>query len=86
VQYAKISGGASVAIGLAVDDKSFATAYAGLRRGGRLILVALPARGMLQIPVFDTVLNGTSVKSCAARPGHASCSSPKQAPGLRLVI
>jgi alcohol dehydrogenase, propanol-preferring len=54
-------GGASVAIGLAVDDKSFATAYAGLRRGGRLVLVALPARGMLKIPVFDTVLNGTSV-------------------------
>ena len=37
-------GGADVAIGLAVDDKSFATAYAGLRRGGRLVLVALPAR------------------------------------------
>jgi len=54
-------GGASVAIGLAVDDKSFATAYAGLRRGGRLVLVALPAGGTLQIPVFDTVLNGTSV-------------------------
>jgi propanol-preferring alcohol dehydrogenase len=54
-------GGASVDIGLAVDDKSFATAYAGLRRGGRLVLVALPAGGTLQIPVFDTVLNGTSV-------------------------
>ena len=44
-----------------MDDKSFATAYAGLRRGGRLVLVALPAAGTLQIPVFDTVLNGTSV-------------------------
>ena len=33
-------GGADVAIGLAVDDRSFAAAYAGLRRGGRLILVA----------------------------------------------
>ncbi len=54
-------GGASVAIGLAVDDKSFATAYAGLRRGGRLVLVALPASGTLQLPVFETVLNGTSV-------------------------
>jgi propanol-preferring alcohol dehydrogenase len=54
-------GGADVAIGLAVDDKSFATAYAGLRRGGRLVLVALPASGTLRIPVFDTVLNGTSV-------------------------
>ena len=54
-------GGADVAIGLAVDDRSFATAYAGLRRGGRLVLVALPASGALRIPVFDTVLNGTSV-------------------------
>jgi alcohol dehydrogenase, propanol-preferring len=54
-------GGADVAIGLAVDDRSFATAYAGLRRGGRLVLVALPASGTLNIPVFDTVLNGTSV-------------------------
>jgi hypothetical protein len=31
-------GGADVAIGLAVDDRSFAAAYAGLRRGGRLVL------------------------------------------------
>ncbi len=54
-------GGADVAIGLAVDDKSFATAYGGLRRGGRLVLVALPAAGTLSIPVFDTVLNGNSV-------------------------
>ena len=54
-------GGADVAIGLAVDGRSFATAYAGLRRGGRLVLVALPASGTLQIPVFDTVLSRTSV-------------------------
>jgi alcohol dehydrogenase, propanol-preferring len=54
-------GGADVAIGLAVDDKSFAAAYGGLRRGGRLVLVALPASGTLSIPVFETVLNGTSV-------------------------
>jgi alcohol dehydrogenase, propanol-preferring len=54
-------GGADVAIGLAVDDRSFATAYSGLRRGGRLVLVALPASGTLRLPVFDTVLNGTSV-------------------------
>jgi propanol-preferring alcohol dehydrogenase len=54
-------GGADVAIGLAVDDQSFAAAYSGLRRGGRLVLVALPAAGTLSLPVFDTVLNGTSV-------------------------
>jgi len=60
-QVLQAHGGASVAVGLAVDSKSFATAYAGLRRGGRLVLVALPASGTLEIPVFDTVLNGTSV-------------------------
>lgn len=54
-------GGADVAIGLAVDSKSFETAYTSLRRGGRLVLVALPAEGTLTIPVFDTVLNGTSI-------------------------
>jgi propanol-preferring alcohol dehydrogenase len=54
-------GGADVAIGLAVDSRSFATAYSALRRGGRLVLVALPASGTLSVPVFDTVLNGTSV-------------------------
>ena len=54
-------GGADVAIGLGGDDKSFVTAYEGLRRGGRLVLVALPAAGQLSIPVFDTVLNGVSV-------------------------
>ena len=54
-------GGADVAVGLAVSEKSFAAAYAGLRRGGRLVLVALPADGTLPIPVFDTVLNGKSV-------------------------
>jgi len=52
---------ADVAVGLAVSDQSFAAAYAGLRRGGRLVLVALPADGTLSLPVFDTVLNGKSV-------------------------
>jgi alcohol dehydrogenase, propanol-preferring len=53
--------GADVAVGLAVSDQSFAAAYAGLRRGSRLVLVALPADGTLSLPVFDTVLNGKSV-------------------------
>ena len=54
-------GGADVAIGLAVDDRSFATDYAGLRRGGRLVLVALPPEGKLALPVFETVIGGMSV-------------------------
>jgi alcohol dehydrogenase, propanol-preferring len=54
-------GGADVAVGLAVDVRSFATAYAGLCRGGRLVLVALPAGGKLALPVFETVIGGMSV-------------------------
>ncbi|MFJ9680400.1 alcohol dehydrogenase AdhP [Streptomyces sp. NPDC101194] len=54
-------GGADAAISLAVSNESFGAAYGALRRGGTLVLVALPAEGKLELPVFDTVLNGTKV-------------------------
>jgi propanol-preferring alcohol dehydrogenase len=54
-------GGADAAVSLAVSNSSFQAAYAALRRGGTLVLVALPADGKLELPVFDTVLNGTKV-------------------------
>lgn len=54
-------GGADAAISLAVSNESFGAAYGSLRRGGTLVLVALPAEGKLELPVFDTVLNGTKV-------------------------
>jgi propanol-preferring alcohol dehydrogenase len=54
-------GGADVAIGLAVDEESFDTAFKALRWGGRLVLVALPAEGMVEVPVFNTVLGGLSI-------------------------
>ena len=54
-------GGADAAIALAVSNESFRAAYGALRRGGTLALVALPAGGTLDIPVFETVLNGTRV-------------------------
>ncbi|MYV44126.1 zinc-dependent alcohol dehydrogenase [Streptomyces sp. SID2888] len=57
----KRHGGAHAAIALAVNDAAFEAVNAGLRRGGRLVMVALPAHGTVRIPVFDTVLNGTSV-------------------------
>ncbi|MEV7780493.1 zinc-binding dehydrogenase, partial [Kitasatospora sp. NPDC088351] len=44
-----------------VSNASFQAAYASLRRGGTLVLVALPAGGKLELPVFETVLNGTKV-------------------------
>ncbi|MBQ1093435.1 alcohol dehydrogenase AdhP [Streptomyces sp. B93] len=54
-------GGAHAAIALAVNEAAFEAAYAGLRRGGKLVMVALPAHGTVRVPIFDTVLNGTSV-------------------------
>jgi propanol-preferring alcohol dehydrogenase len=36
-------------------------ALRSLRRGGRLVCVALPADGTLNVPIFETVLSGLSV-------------------------
>ncbi|MFJ3224726.1 zinc-dependent alcohol dehydrogenase [Streptomyces sp. NPDC086783] len=57
----KRHGGAHAALALAVDDTAFEAVNSGLRRGGKLVMVALPAHGTVRVPIFDTVLNGTSV-------------------------
>ncbi|KUP97100.1 alcohol dehydrogenase AdhP [Thermobifida cellulosilytica] len=54
-------GGADAAIALAVNNAAVRAAYDSLRRGGSLVLVALPADGRLEIPVFDHVLGGKKV-------------------------
>jgi propanol-preferring alcohol dehydrogenase len=54
-------GGVDVALALAASPRSFEQAFASLRRGGRLVCVALPADGTLTVPIFDTVLGGISV-------------------------
>lgn len=54
-------GGAHAALALAVNEAAFSAVYTGLRRGGRLVLVAMPAHGTIPVPIFDTVLNGISV-------------------------
>jgi alcohol dehydrogenase, propanol-preferring len=33
----------------------------GLKRGGRLVLVGLPAENEMKLPIFQTVLNGITV-------------------------
>jgi propanol-preferring alcohol dehydrogenase len=55
-------GGADVAVVLAASPKPFEQAYRSLRRGGRLVMVALPAdNAALSVPIFETVLGGISV-------------------------
>jgi alcohol dehydrogenase, propanol-preferring len=55
-------GGADVAIALAASPQAFDQAFRSLRRGGRLVCVALPADdATMAVPIFDTVLNGKSV-------------------------
>src|SRR6476619_393514 len=54
-------GGADQAIALAVAPKAFEQAYASLRRGGTLVFVALPADNKVELPIFETVLNGITI-------------------------
>lgn len=55
-------GGADVAVALAAAPKPFEQAFRSLRRGGRLVMVALPGdAATLPVPIFDTVLGGLSV-------------------------
>lgn len=54
-------GGADQAIALAVSPRAFEQAYGSLRRGGRLVFVALPADNDVTIPIFQTVLNGITI-------------------------
>lgn len=54
-------GGADVAVVLAVAPSVFREAFDALNRGGRLVLVSLPADGEMTVPIFDTVLKGISI-------------------------
>ncbi|MED4969113.1 alcohol dehydrogenase AdhP [Parageobacillus toebii] len=54
-------GGVHAAISVAVTKKAFEQAYKSVRRGGCLVVVGLP-NDELPIPIFDTVLNGITVK------------------------
>jgi propanol-preferring alcohol dehydrogenase len=55
-------GGADVAVVLAAAPAVFDQAYRSLRRGGRLVCVAMPADdAAMSIPIFDAVINGKTV-------------------------
>lgn len=54
-------GGADAAIALAAQPEPFAQAFRSLRRGGRLVFVALPKDNQVPLPIFETVLGGITV-------------------------
>lgn len=54
-------GGVQASISVAVTKKAFEQAYSSVKRGGTLVIVGLP-NDELPIPIFDTVLNGVTVK------------------------
>jgi alcohol dehydrogenase, propanol-preferring len=61
VQAIQSLGGADQAIALAVSPRAFEQAYGGLRRGGTLVFVALPADNEVVLPIFETVLQGITI-------------------------
>jgi propanol-preferring alcohol dehydrogenase len=61
VEAIKKLGGADAAISLAVSPRAFEQAFHSLRRGGTLVFVALPADNYMQLPIFETVLNGIKI-------------------------
>jgi alcohol dehydrogenase, propanol-preferring len=61
VQAIQKLGGADQAIALAVSPRAFEQAYGSLRRGGKLVFVALPADNEVTLPIFETVLNGITI-------------------------
>ncbi len=61
VAFIKQLGGANVVISTAVSPKAFEQGYNALCRGGKIVFVALPADNFIQLPIFETVLNGITV-------------------------
>jgi alcohol dehydrogenase, propanol-preferring len=55
------AGGVDAVIATAASPSAIESAFASLRRGGRLVIVGLPADNEITVPVFQTVLNGISI-------------------------
>lgn len=54
-------GGVQAAVSVAVTKVAFEQAYQSVKRGGTLVVVGLP-HADLPIPIFNTVLNGVTVR------------------------
>jgi alcohol dehydrogenase, propanol-preferring len=55
-------GGADAAVVTAVSPVAFRQAFDGMARGGTLVFVGLPAGNEVQIPIFETVLRGITIR------------------------
>ena len=53
-------GGVQASICTAVSKPAFGEAYRAVKRGGKCVAVGLPPE-MMEVPIFDTVLNGVSI-------------------------
>lgn len=54
-------GGADAIISTAASTSAIESAFASLRRNGKLVLVGLPADNNITVPVFQTVLGGITI-------------------------
>jgi propanol-preferring alcohol dehydrogenase len=63
-------GGAQATISTAATPVAFEQAFRSLRRGGTLVCVGLPAENEMRIPIFETVLNGLTIKGSIVGTHH----------------
>src|SRR5579864_2110279 len=61
VEEIKKLGGANAVVCVAVGARVYEQAFKALRRGGTLVFVAMPADNYMQLPIFETVLNGIKI-------------------------
>lgn len=62
VEFIQNLGGADQAVVLAVSPRAFEQAFNSLKRGGTMVMVALPADNDMTLPIFQTVLKGITVR------------------------
>lgn len=70
VEEIKKLGGADVAIATAVSPLAFEQAFASMARGGTLVFVGLPADNFVKLPIFETVLQGITIKGSIVGTHH----------------
>src|SRR4051812_40103862 len=66
----KALGGADAAISTAVNPIAFEQALGSLARGGTLVCVGLPAENRMNVPIFETVLGGLTVRGSIVGTHH----------------